>query len=745
MGRRGSFSDDEADVALQAADDLLADDESQRRASMSTTASHTGMAYSAHEGAPPRALAAAYGAAILLSTLSTRQLDRFVRHSRTTSLAFPLAHFGALEAAVVVLGYLQGRGMLSWATKGTGGQRIEAVPRRTAWLAGAVTALGLVLRLWELRVGDHRLGEALETFILPTLLAFLPYASTKLQSTPFTPSSSPFLIASAVSTFLVAFALVGIPASAGALALALVRLPLEAWSLILLREGISQEGLTGSFVKSSVISAFLISLVTLPISLLLLPQEPARNLNASGYVSLWTVLLFSVAAQLAIFAALLFFSSSSTAASTLFPRNFALLTLSTFDRQGLALSENWMQLALVYGFGSVAIAWTDDEVSSAVRNLRTGGAGSTYLPLNGHGSSPVLGHPSLPPNLRKSSSHDLSTEFSASARPSLLSLVPFFPLLLYLLTVPATTSSLSAACSYLPPTVRATVCPASSVGPTSRTVDLVVSYYDEAFERTRNHLNDIRKTDFVASRNSRVVLYNKGPRTETDIRAGLGLRWTDEVIPLPNLGREGATYLKHILLHYNSTLAALSPLFQPTAAPSLAPTLAHLRTTTLADHTYFLQPHLAWENIAAPRLQLVAPDTGFAHFGPLLRSDCGHDMRVDLPLAPLKELYNIFSGEICPPTGQLAAWSAQFAVSKRRILANPYARYASISALLEAPEGHWIHKMWGPNESGGPSNPAFGHAVERAWPVIFACSDPKLADQCPDEVAEKEKCQCLDS
>lgn len=133
----------------------------------------------------------------------------------------------------------------------------------------------------------------------------------------------------------------------------------------------------------------------------------------------------------------------------------------------------------------------------------------------------------------------------------------------------------------------------------------------------------------------------------------------------------------------------------------------------------------------------------------------------------VKEMFNVFAGEMCPPTGHLVrspfvarahaarvltgpsraqmAWSAQFAVSKRRILANPYARYSSLSSLLEAPSSHWIHNHWGPNDSGGPSNPAFGHSVERAWPVIFGCWDPKLAAECPDEVAVKEKCQCLDT
>lgn len=79
-------------------------------------------------------------------------------------------------------------------------------------------------------------------------------------------------------------------------------------------------------------------------------------------------------------------------------------------------------------------------------------------------------------------------------------------------------------------------------------------------------------------------------------------------------------------------------------------------------------------------------------------------------LQVIKELYNIFVGEICPPQGQLVrypllpsfrplnldtqmAWSGQFVVSKRRILANDYHRYDALAQLLEAPSGHWIHDV----------------------------------------------------
>ncbi|GAA5911611.1 hypothetical protein JCM6882_008053 [Rhodosporidiobolus microsporus] len=712
--------------------ELLADED--RRLSIgSSSAAGTGRRGSgptmAAAAASPRTLLASYAATALLSTLSTRQLARLARYSRLTTIAFPLTHFATLGAVALALGFWRPRGVFGAAAAVGGGGAATSVGARVALGAGAASALGMVLQLWEMRIGEQRLSEALEIFLLPTLLALLPYASSKFfpNTNPHPQPSTPLLTGCAVAAFLVGFALIGVPSHGAGLALALLRLPIEAMAVLLLKAGLGTEGQVGGFLKTAVLGASLTSLIALPFSLLVTSPQPDRTLDPSAYTSLSATLLLTVLFQTASIFTLSFFSSAVTLTTTLFPRNLVLLIASTFGREGFALTENWVQVVVVYSVASVAIPLADPEVSSAVKRAKSGGEGSHFLPMNvdSHPSSPALP--------------------SHSTRPSLLSLIPFLPLLVYLISTPATTSSLSAACAYLPPSVRGTVCPLASTAPTSRTVDLVVSYYDERLDWTRYHIRDIRATDFVSQRSSRVVIYNKGPRTEQEIRTGLGLRWADEVVPLPNLGREGATYLKHILLHYNATVAALSPIHRTGSSASLAATVAQLRTSTLADHTYFLQPHLAWADVARPRLKIIEPDTGFAHLGPHIRSECGYDVRVDTKFPILKELFNIFVGEVCPPGGQLAAWSAQMVVSKKRILANAYAKYARLDELIEAPEGHWIHDMWGPNESGGPSNPAFGHSVERAWPMIFNCWDVKLAEECPDGVAEKKKCQCLDT
>lgn len=111
-------------------------------------------------------------------------------------------------------------------------------------------------------------------------------------------------------------------------------------------------------------------------------------------------------------------------------------------------------------------------------------------------------------------------------------------------------------------------------------------------------------------------------------------------------------------------------------------------------------------------------------------------------------------------------------VSRRRILANSYAKYDELLNIMivsclpffindienniltitilkkQAPSEHWIHvegEFWKYHGDPGPSNPYLGHAVERAWPLIFQCDDRvDLADKCGDKSIENFECQCFD-
>ena len=297
----------------------------------------------------------------------------------------------------------------------------------------------------------------------------------------------------------------------------------------------------------------------------------------------------SIATQVLSILCLYQFQSPISIASHLFPRNILLLGASTLGRDGIAFVAEWQKMALVLAGGTLATLWNDEELSSAVkertrRTRRRLGLAGTTTNQNSDAEeedevrSPVSS-PMIPPARRRSS------QGSAKSDPSLsLSLLAFLPLALLLAqSAPSSSRSLSTACAYLP----SAMC--GDRPSRAKTVDLVFAYYDEALEGEggfRAHLDSIRARQFVKERDSRVMVYNKGDRAEKELREALALSGRDEVIALPNLGREGATYLQHILLHYNDTaLTSIGLAPRPHSPP---------RSRVLADHTFYQQPHPAW-------------------------------------------------------------------------------------------------------------------------------------------------------
>lgn len=78
-------------------------------------------------------------------------------------------------------------------------------------------------------------------------------------------------------------------------------------------------------------------------------------------------------------------------------------------------------------------------------------------------------------------------------------------------------------------------------------------------------------------------------------------------------------------------------------------------------------------------------------------------------------------------------------------------RYLYAKELLELPADHPIHEAeegdWGgpfPAWKSDPTNPLFGHVMERAWSVIFNCHSMRLAEQTDCEEPGMVGSQCLD-
>jgi len=273
----------------------------------------------------------------------------------------------------------------------------------------------------------------------------------------------------------------------------------------------------------------------------------------------------------------------------------------------------------------------------------------------------------------------------------------------------------------------------SSLLPPPSTVDIVISYYDEHTDSVNGFIRELKQYDWIAAQEPRVILYLKN--NESDAEAVRNETGADVVVPLLNRGREAGTYLQHIIRNYNSTRVVNPVLEQGSLG--------------LADHTLFMQPHLAWDWIARERLRTYQNNTGYLHFAPYITMNCGEDMAGNGNFARYSELYAMFRGTICPTEPhQLGAYAAQFVVSKKRILQNPYDRYKALDDLLEADADHWIHRegsYWHYHGAPGPTNPYLGHVVERLWPIVFDCNNLTLADAsvCGERSAPGG-CQCLD-
>ncbi|GAA5953688.1 hypothetical protein JCM3765_006938 [Sporobolomyces pararoseus] len=657
-----------------------------------------------------------YVALVANSYLASDLLEKLSKRPSSTILSFPLF----VSTSLLLLTRCVRRRRDSWEEQ----EGVLDVLKRTlrlgrndqeaqlkVWATGASLVLSLTLRIWSLRFSNTLEAQAVEVHVLSICILLLPHFSQMSHQE----TRRIGLISVAVSV-LVSTSLVGNSVSKLGMSLSLLRIPIEAVNLVLLRDGLSEEdeGKSEEFMLGSTVVATLLSL--LPLSLVLFSETSSETSTFSPVAFLLSSVLplaticFYVVFLVLLSGTLIFFSNPALPVSHLIPRNFVTMVATV----PIGTSGNWLQLLAVYSSGTAVIMnliWHKDGEKG-----------------------------------KEEEDHEkpFETDTKPHQLPPKFIYLSFVPLLIFTLSafIPVTSHSLPRVCSHLTPSLRPHSCPSRVEALPSKTVDLVVSYYDENVVNTRQNLDYIRKIPFVVERQSRVVLYNKGEKDEETLRGALGLKRWDRVIKLENVGREGATYLQHIIRNYNYTLSAISASLIPSNPFATSSTTAS-SPMSFADHTFFLQPHLAWSGIAKPRLWTIPSDVGFASFGPLRLAINGEDEgHGTYPF--VKTIHNIFRGTFSPPEGSVISWSAQFLTSRRRIMANSYASYRELDDMIEAPADHYLHHLWGPDNSGGPSNPTFGHSVERSWPIIFDCSDAReIAVECFDSDAAGLWHKCL--
>ncbi|MCJ1273759.1 hypothetical protein MMC21_001552 [Puttea exsequens] len=275
------------------------------------------------------------------------------------------------------------------------------------------------------------------------------------------------------------------------------------------------------------------------------------------------------------------------------------------------------------------------------------------------------------------------------------------------------------------------------VSPEKAQLHVVIAHHEENGYHIGKWTNNLRQIPFMAELGIKVFIYSKGNWDASKIKQASG---ADEVTKLPNVGREGGTYLHHILSIYDN----------PPAYILVAQ--AVLKKAQQDREPYFaeLQPWL-FERLR----DRFGPETGFMSLD--RKHDictCGHctDMGRDdfYPLWP--QLFALFENRVCHQRERhLLSFNGHFIVSRRRLLARPKWIYEYLRELVDAPPGHWIHQETEPHwfdgvKEEGPADPKFGHTLERLWHQLFGCGSEELVMDCeigPD-MQGPGGCSCRD-
>jgi hypothetical protein len=257
----------------------------------------------------------------------------------------------------------------------------------------------------------------------------------------------------------------------------------------------------------------------------------------------------------------------------------------------------------------------------------------------------------------------------------------------------------------------------------SQDFDIVVSMYKEDPNLIRTLLLDLKQTHYLKNHHPRTIIYTKDPNAnETLIKSLTG---ADTVFKLPNVGREGGTYLHHIINHWDE----------------------------LADKTMYVQAEVHNTREFITRVNdYLQHNTGMLSLGfSGVTCDCerchdGYGWKDDW--AMISTIYSEIYGKDCQQA--LLAYKGQFVVSAQRARGISKKIYQYLYDAITSDSG-WAHDRLIIGDAPDiPSAPYFGFTVERLWSILFQCSDLQIAAKCPSLLSgwrtggSVEDCQCLD-
>lgn len=277
---------------------------------------------------------------------------------------------------------------------------------------------------------------------------------------------------------------------------------------------------------------------------------------------------------------------------------------------------------------------------------------------------------------------------------------------------------------------------------TTRSLDFVVCRFDEPAAQVAQQINSLYALPAIGSLASRLVVYSTGDndtgRFTQDLQRFLHPAIDFTVSQRPNVGREAAAYLNHILSNYHN----------------------------LSDHTFFLQAGMHSPNLVYPRLEnYFVSQTGF-----LSLSDTHYNLNTCIHQpwdhSTWSEEHKVLDAiyrqaNITGCKDYALTYCGQFVVSRSRVLARNKQLYSHLlhnlvddDAVTHSKE--YLKQPWLPSKEDSLNAPLFGYTTERLWGLVFGC-EGKM-DKCPSLVSGAVRhglglgikghvgdCQCLDS
>ncbi|KAH9880053.1 hypothetical protein J1614_002078 [Plenodomus biglobosus] len=255
-------------------------------------------------------------------------------------------------------------------------------------------------------------------------------------------------------------------------------------------------------------------------------------------------------------------------------------------------------------------------------------------------------------------------------------------------------------------------------------IEVVISMYNEPtgdIARLIRNLRDIPQLTAI-----HVTIYVKDK--DSDGKTIKQQTKADDVVMLPNIGREGETYLNHVLTRWD----------------------------TLATETIFLQARIHNPREVYSRLnRFYQPSrTGFLSLGwsgaVCNIEDCGDEFFWQDETHIFPKIQARINSSITQ-SNALLNYKGQFIVSAARIRGIDKSIYDDLREALIDDES-WAHQepyLRGRKDS--MSQPLFGYTMERMWNVLFQCSDMQVAWKCPSLISgwrpggNVGDCQCFDS